>query len=130
MNDTQEIIKLLTLITTLVVITAGLLEAINKLLKQIGELWPRFRILLLMITQVLPVGGVIWYFMYFAAIYSTRLIEKAFFFLLVIYPTLLISSYEIFWGVRFYPKLLSNSRFIEKPSLSKSKSTRPHTKRS
>jgi hypothetical protein len=129
MIDLQEIIKILAPITLLITTIAGLLDAAIKSVelieKLLTKLRPGFRILLLTITQIVPVGSVIWNFMYFAAIYSERLTEKVFFLLIVIYPTLLICSYETFWGIGFYPKLLSSSKIVES-SVSKSKSNRTH----
>jgi hypothetical protein len=117
MIDIQELIKVLAPITLLITAIAGLLDAAIKSIelieKLLSKLKPGFRILLLAITQIVPVGCVIWNFMYFAAIYSERLTEKVFFLLIVIYPTLLICSYEAFWGIRLYPKLLSRLKIVE-----------------
>ncbi len=122
MIDIQEIIKILAPITLLITAVAGLLNASINSVKFIEELLsklrPGFRILFLMLTQIVPVGCVIWNFMYIAAIYSERLTERVFFLLIVIYPTILICLYEAFWGIGFYPKLLSRSKAIE-PSADK-----------
>jgi hypothetical protein len=125
MIDIQEIIKILAPITLLITAIAGLLGVVIKFIEIIeillSKFRPGFRILFLAMTQIVPVGCVMWNFMYFAAIYSERLTEKVFFLLIVIYPTLLICSYETFWGVGFYPRLLSISKIVE-PSVNKSKS--------
>jgi hypothetical protein len=135
MIDIQEIIKILAPITLLITAIAGFLNAIIKsveiIKKYLSQMQPGFRILFLTITQIVPVGCVIWNFMYFASIYSERLVEKVFFLLIVIYPTLLICSYEAFWGVSFYPKILSRSRTIESgASISKSNQHSKNKKRS
>lgn len=122
MIDIQEIIKILAPITLLITAVAGLLNASINSVKLIEELLsklrPGFRILFLTLTQIVPVGCVIWNFMYIAAIYSERLTERVFFLLIVIYPTLLICLYEAFWGIGFYPKLLSHLKVVE-PSADK-----------
>lgn len=111
MKNIQELLNLLAPITGIIATIALLLDNIIKLSKSLKEiligLRPGFKILLLLMIHILPVGGVIWYFMYYAAIYSERLIEKEFFLLIITYPTLLISLYEIFLGIRIYPKLFS-----------------------
>lgn len=127
MNNIQEIIKSLAPITLLITAITGLLDVLIKLFyileKYLPKLRPGFRILFLVLTQLIPVGCVIWNFIYFAAIYSERLTEKVFFLLIIIYPTLLISLYEYFWGVRFYPKLLSDLQ-VSEPKTSTLKSNR------
>lgn len=119
MIDIQEIIKIIAPITLLITAIAGLLNVAIRFIKLIQELLsklrPGFRFLLLTLTQIVPVGCVIWNFMYIAAIYSDRLTEKVFFSLIIIYPTLLICSYEAFWGIGFYPKWLSNLKIVEAP---------------
>lgn len=132
MNDIQEIIKILAPITLLITAIAGLLNAIVKsaeIIEQLlSKLRPGFRFLLLGITQIVPIACVIWNFMYIAATYPERLTEKIFFLLIVLYPTLLICAYETFWGITFYPKLLSNSKDAE-VFVDKSKPNQVHNKR-
>lgn len=130
MIDIQEIIKFLAPITLLITAVAGLLDVTVKSVELIEKLLlklkPGFRILLLALTQIIPVGCVIWNFMYIAAIYPERLTEKVFFLLIVAYPTILICLYETFWGIRFYPKLPLNSNVVlstnnPKPNQAKNK---------
>lgn len=132
MVDVQELIKILAPITLLITAIAGLLDAVIKSVELIERLLSRSKpvigILLLTITQIIPVGCVIWNFMYFAAVYSERLTEKIFFLLIVIYPTLLICSYEAFWGIGFYPKLLSRSKIVQ-ASMNKSNRTHQNKRR-
>jgi len=116
-NNLQDFVSLVGPITALLLALTALLDLVSKGQKPLAALWPGIRrgtwYLLLVASQVLPVGGVIWYFMYFAAMNPDRLTEKAFFLLLVTYPTVLIILFEVFWGIGFYPRLLSNSKPIE-----------------
>lgn len=122
MTDIQEIIKLLAPITLLITAIAGGLEAFSKSVETMEKLLskskPALRLLLLALTQIVPVGSIIWNFMYVAALDSERLTERVFFLLIVIYPTLLICAYEVFWGIGFYPRLYPASG-DEQPAKSK-----------
>jgi hypothetical protein len=102
----QEMIALLTPITLLITAVAGLLAAITSVSDHLGKLWPRLQTslkgLLLLATQIVPIGMIIWYFMYWVVQYPGRFTEPVAFLLLVVEPTILIIAYE--W---LYPKLLS-----------------------
>ncbi len=115
MNSIQEIINILTPITSLLVLTILLIENVIKILNRLGELYKVIRPLFVAIAHLLPIGSVIWYFMYIAAIYSDRLSEKLFFLLIVSYPTLLITLYEIFIGGKVYSKLQDVSNLAANP---------------
>jgi hypothetical protein len=111
MNNLKDIISLLSPITEYITIVIGLLYAIIKLIDQIKELWarlkPTIKYLVLLATQVIPVGMVIWYYMYWAVQYHDRFTDRGVFLLLVAEPTMLIIVYEMFWGTWLHPKLLS-----------------------
>ncbi len=97
-------------ITAFLVAVAGLLKAIVEVLKALKELKLSTKFLKYLVvtaTQIVPTGIVIWYFMYWAAENSGRLTEPVVFLLLVAELTLLISLYELLWGVWFYPGLKS-----------------------
>ena len=108
MNNLQDMLSLL---TAPVLLLVALLTGIVQLVKQIEELWSRLKpiiqYLLLFATQLIPIGMVIWYYMYWAIQYHSRFTEQAVFLLLVAEPTILIIAYEMFWGIWLYPKLLS-----------------------
>ncbi len=97
-------------ITAFLVAVAGLLKAIVEVLKVV-EKWKlstkHLTYLVVIATQIFPTGMVIWYFMYWAAENSGRLTEPVVFLLLVAELTILVSLYELLWGVWFYPRLKS-----------------------
>lgn len=111
MNNFQDLLSLLPAITAPILLLVGLLTGIVQLFKQIEELWSRLKPILryffLFTTQLIPVGMVVWYYMYWAIQYHSRFTERVVFSLLVAEPTILIILYEMFWGIWLYPKLSS-----------------------
>lgn len=110
-NNLQDLLSLLPAITAPILLLVGLLTGIVQLFKQIEEIWSRLkpilRYLFLFATQLIPVGMVVWYYMYWAIQFHSRFTERVVFLLLVAEPTILIILYEIFWGIWLYPKLSS-----------------------
>jgi hypothetical protein len=109
MTNLQEMISLLPPITTAVVVVIAFLAAVIQLIDKIAELWgklkPLIQYLILLSTQILPVGAIVWYYMYWAVQYHDRFTDRGVFLLLISEPTLLIVIYEMFWGTWLYPKL-------------------------
>ena len=114
MNNLQDVLSLLPPITVSILIVVGLLTAVIKLIEQIKILWsnlkPAIKYLVLLVTQIIPTGIVVWYYMYWAVQYHDRFTEPVVFLLLIAEPTILIIVYEMFWGTWLYPKLLSFAR--------------------
>ncbi len=110
MPNLEDMLRILAPITAFLVAVAALLKAIVEIVKALKELKPStkyLKYLVIIATQIVPVGVVIWYFMYWAAENSGRLTEPVVFLLLVAESTMLISLYEFIWGVWFYPRLKS-----------------------
>lgn len=129
MNNIQAVVALLTPIAALIAMMVGVVTLINEIVKLWSRLQTGNRRVLIFITQIIPVGSIIWYFLYFAASYSERLTERGFFLLLVIYPTLLICAYEIFWGTWLFPRLHSDTQ-LTRSTQNSSKFIRRNVRRS
>ena len=119
----EDMLKLLPSITVQILVVVALLTAILQLIKKIEEVWkklrPSIKYLVLVATQIIPTGTVIWYFMYWAAQNPSRLTEPVVFLLLIAESTILVSLYALFWGVWLYPKLQSfvrQERNAQRPS--------------
>lgn len=111
MNNIQDMLSLLPPIITEVSIVVALLTVVIQLIEKSKELWsisrPATKYLLWLTTQVIPIGMVIWYYMYWAVEYSERFTEPGVFLLLIAEPTVIVVCYEVVWGTWLYPKILS-----------------------
>jgi hypothetical protein len=118
MNNIQDMFSLLPPITAWILLIVAFLTAIIKLIDKIIELWnrliPAIKYLILLATQIVPVGMVVWYYMYWAVQYNDRFTDRAVFLLLVVEPTIIIIAYELFWGTWLYPKLRSPGKRVIK----------------
>ncbi len=96
---------------TPIIVFLGAVTTLLKLIIEILRIVPPgilkkcLKYLAMIATQIAPIGMVIWYFMYKAAENSNRLTELVVFLLLIAESTILISLYEVIWGVWFLPKL-------------------------
>ena len=111
MDNIQAMLSLLPPITASILAIAGFLAAVTQLITQFRSLKARLRpttkYFVLISSQIIPIGMVTWYYMYWAVQYHSRFTEPFVFLLLVFEPVILITIYEMFWGVWLYPRLLS-----------------------
>jgi hypothetical protein len=103
MDTLESLTKVIVGISTLLVALKNLIEILGNFPLRVGLA----KFALNIITVVVPVTAIIWYFYYLAGLYSNRLSEPTFFLAMVIQAALAVSVYWYIWVVWISPKLRS-----------------------